>query len=73
LLLLHADRALLDPLTNFVIALVRTVCWFQPLVDLAARCLHLDQEIACDAAVTAGTPTRELRANLELGKRLSCT
>jgi bla regulator protein blaR1 len=55
---MHIRR--LDHLTNLAVLLMRTVCWFHPLVHLAARCLHTDQELACDASVIAARPTCRL-------------
>lgn len=45
----HIDRG--DPRTNGFIALIQCLCWFNPLIHLAAREARLDQELACDAAV----------------------
>ena len=45
----HAQRR--DPLANAVIALVRCVFWFNPLVHAAASRCRFDQELACDADV----------------------
>jgi beta-lactamase regulating signal transducer with metallopeptidase domain len=42
-----------DPRANGFIALAQCLCWFNPLVHLAARQARLDQELACDAAVLA--------------------
>lgn len=39
-----------------VAALIRCVCWFNPLVHLAVRLARLDQELACDAHVLAQRP-----------------
>jgi beta-lactamase regulating signal transducer with metallopeptidase domain len=47
----HIDRG--DPRTNGLIAAVQCLCWFNPMVHLAAREARLDQELACDAAVLA--------------------
>jgi TonB-dependent SusC/RagA subfamily outer membrane receptor len=45
-----------DPLANLVVAVVRSVLWFHPLVHLASRYFRIDQELACDAAVLEGRP-----------------
>jgi TonB family protein len=45
-----------DGLVNAVVAAVRCVLWFDPLVHLAAARLREDQELACDAAVLARHP-----------------
>lgn len=50
-----------DPLVNALVAIVRCVCWFNPLVHIAAFHLRLDQELACDAAVIARFPTARRR------------
>jgi beta-lactamase regulating signal transducer with metallopeptidase domain len=36
---------------NRLIAVAQLLGWFNPLVHLAASCMRLDQELACDAAV----------------------
>ena len=41
---------------NALVALLRAVCWFNPLVHLGARYARLDQELACDAAVVERFP-----------------
>jgi beta-lactamase regulating signal transducer with metallopeptidase domain len=45
-----------DPLINAATAMCQCLCWFNPLVHVAAWRLRLDQELACDAAVIAGRP-----------------
>jgi beta-lactamase regulating signal transducer with metallopeptidase domain len=45
-----------DTAWNALAALVRCVLWFNPLVHLAASCLRVDQELACDAAVLEEHP-----------------
>lgn len=45
-----------DVAANVLVALVQCVCWFNPLVHLAARWIRFDQELACDAAVVAQRP-----------------
>lgn len=45
----HIERG--DPRTNGFIAAAQCLCWFNPLVHLAAREARLDQELACDATV----------------------
>ncbi len=40
-----------DTLWNALVALLRCLFWFNPLVHLAASRLRVDQELACDAAV----------------------
>jgi beta-lactamase regulating signal transducer with metallopeptidase domain len=45
-----------DPVVNAVLAVGRCVCWFNPLVHVAAHYARLDQELACDAAVIARFP-----------------
>ncbi len=47
----HIDRN--DPRTNALIATAQVLCWFNPLVHLAAWYARLDQELACDATVMA--------------------
>ena len=45
-----------DVAANAVVAIVQCLCWFNPLVHLAAHWIHIDQELACDADVIAGRP-----------------
>jgi TonB family protein len=45
-----------DVLANGLAAAVQCVCWFNPIVHLAARWMRVDQEFACDAAVIAARP-----------------
>jgi TonB family protein len=45
-----------DVIANAVVALIQCLCWFNPLVHLAARWIRLDQELACDAGVIAKRP-----------------
>ncbi len=40
-----------DARINALAAAAQCLCWFNPLVHLATRCLRVDQELACDAAV----------------------
>lgn len=40
-----------DPRANALLAAAQCLCWFNPLVHLAAGFIRLDQELACDAAV----------------------
>ncbi len=55
----HIDRG--DPRTNGLIAFAQCLCWFNPLVHIAAREARLDQELACDAAVLAHRPGQKRR------------
>jgi TonB family protein len=45
-----------DARANLVAAALRCLCWFNPLVHVAARCFRHDQELACDAVVVARHP-----------------
>ena len=45
-----------DPLANLWIAAGQVLGWFNPLAHIAAYCAHLDQELACDAAVVEAMP-----------------
>jgi len=55
----HIDRG--DPRTNGLIAAIQCLCWFNPLIHLAAREARLDQELACDATVLAHRPGQKRR------------
>ena len=50
----HVDRG--DGWANLAVAALRALCWFNPLVHVAARCFRHDQELACDAVVVARHP-----------------
>jgi TonB family protein len=41
---------------NAVAAVLRCLFWFNPLLHVAARRFHHDQELACDACVVAAAP-----------------
>lgn len=45
-----------DARINALVALARCVCWFNPLVHIAAHSMRVDQELACDAAVVERHP-----------------
>ena len=45
-----------DPRALAVTTLLQCLCWFNPLVHLAAGLLRIDQELACDAAVILRRP-----------------
>jgi beta-lactamase regulating signal transducer with metallopeptidase domain len=45
-----------DPRGVAMATLLQCLCWFNPLVHLAAALLRLDQELACDAAVVLKRP-----------------
>ena len=55
----HIDRG--DPRANGFIAFAQCLCWFNPLVHLAAHEARIDQELACDAAVLVHRPTQKRR------------
>lgn len=46
-----------DTRINALVAVARCVNWFNPLLHVLARCLRIDQELACDAQVIARYPT----------------
>lgn len=52
-----------DARTNAASALLRCLCWFNPLIHLGAKWLRIDQELACDATVVAGPVSRRDYAN----------
>lgn len=51
---IHIDRA--DPRINAVVALLRCLFWFNPLVHVGANAMRIDQEMSCDAEVIARRP-----------------
>ena len=50
----HLERN--DSRINALAALVRCVCWFNPLVHIGAGAMRIDQELACDAEVIERRP-----------------
>lgn len=68
----HVGRK--DPRAAAVAALFQSLCWFNPLVHLAAHLIRLDQELACDAAVVRDRPHhRALYARTLLKTQLAAT
>ncbi len=52
----RAHLAAGDAQLNALIAAIRAVCWFNPLIHLGAHLARLDQELACDAKVIGDRP-----------------
>ena len=52
-----------DARVNALAALLRCLCWFNPLVHLGTASLRIDQELACDAAAVGGSVSRRDYAN----------
>ena len=52
-----------DARINALAALLRCLCWFNPLIHLGAAWLRTDQELACDATTVAGPVSRRDYAN----------
>lgn len=52
-----------DARVNALAALLRCLCWFNPLVHLGTASLRIDQELACDAAAVEGSVSRRDYAN----------
>lgn len=50
-----------DAQINALVLLLQGLCWFNPLVHLAAARLRIDQELACDAAIIARFPAERRR------------
>jgi hypothetical protein len=50
----HLSRQ--DARVNALVALLRCVCWFNPLVHFGSGWLRRDQELACDAAALREVP-----------------
>ena len=68
----HVAR--LDPRAGALAAAFQCLAWFNPLVHLAAHIMRLDQEFACDAAVTRRYPrSRALYAKTLLKTQLAAT
>jgi TonB family protein len=61
-----------DAQINLIVATLRCLYWFNPLVHLAAARLRADQEFACDAAVISAHPrTRSAYATAMLKTQLA--
>ncbi len=50
----HIDRK--DARINTLVALVRCLFWFNPLVHIGAKAMRIDQELSCDAEVMDRRP-----------------
>jgi beta-lactamase regulating signal transducer with metallopeptidase domain len=59
----HVHLARQDARTNALAALLRCLCWFNPLAHLGTFWLRVDQELACDATTVAGPVSRRHYAN----------
>jgi hypothetical protein len=57
----NAHLARQDARANGLVVLAQCLCWFNPLVHLAARLVRLDQELACDAQVVRRYPAARRR------------
>jgi beta-lactamase regulating signal transducer with metallopeptidase domain len=63
-----------DPRAGALAAAFQCLAWFNPLVHVAAHFMRLDQEFACDAAVTRRYPrSRALYAKTLLKTQLAAT
>ncbi|HEV7691994.1 MAG TPA: M56 family metallopeptidase, partial [Hyphomonadaceae bacterium] len=61
-----------DARINALVALIRCICWYNPLVHIGAHCMRIDQELACDAAVVERHPkARRLYADALLKAQLA--
>lgn len=52
----HFHLARQDARLNTLVALVRCVCWFNPMIHVGAHVMRIDQELSCDAAVVGRRP-----------------
>lgn len=59
-----------DARINALAALLRCLCWFNPLIHLGARWMRIDQELACDATVVAQSVSRSDYANALLKSQM---
>ena len=62
-----------DARINALAALLRCLCWFNPLVHLGVASLRIDQELACDATAVAGPVSRRDYANALLKSHVMVT
>lgn len=68
----RAHVARQDPRAGALASLLQALCWFNPLVHVAAHVMRLDQELACDAAVLRRRPcARALYARTLLKTQLA--
>ena len=68
----RAHVARRDPRAAALASLTQCVCWFNPVMHVAAYLLRLDQELACDAAVMLRRPgARALYAKTLLKTQLA--
>jgi beta-lactamase regulating signal transducer with metallopeptidase domain len=66
----HLERG--DARINAMVALVRCLCWFNPMIHIGAKALHADQELSCDAEVIERRPkTRRAYAETLLKTQLT--
>jgi hypothetical protein len=59
-----------DARLNALAAMVRCVCWFNPLIHLGATWLRTDQELACDAAALQQNISRRAYAQALLKSQM---
>jgi beta-lactamase regulating signal transducer with metallopeptidase domain len=69
----HIHLARQDARINALAALLRCLCWFNPLIHLGARWLRIDQELACDATVVAESVSRRTYAKALLKSQMVVT
>ncbi|CAN5227435.1 hypothetical protein BH11PSE2_BH11PSE2_18990 [soil metagenome] len=50
-----------DARANALVGLLQCLCWFNPLVHVAAALIRIDQELACDATVIERLPGERRR------------
>src|SRR5579859_4063115 len=62
-----------DARINALAALLRCLCWFNPLVHFGVASLRIDQELACDATAVAGPVSRRDYANALLKSHVMVT
>jgi beta-lactamase regulating signal transducer with metallopeptidase domain len=62
-----------DARINALAALLRCLCWFNPLVHLGVAWLRIDQELACDATALTRAVSRRDYANALLKSQMMMT
>jgi beta-lactamase regulating signal transducer with metallopeptidase domain len=62
-----------DARINALAALLRCLCWFNPLIHLGAASMRIDQELACDATALAGAVSRRDYAKALLKSQMMVT
>lgn len=69
----HTHLARQDARINAATALLRCLCWFNPLIHLGDALMRMDQELACDSAALRGPVSRHAYASALLKSQITAT